>query len=40
VIAAGGCQSTAIAVEQSGRFPYLLGFVGTVAAAGVAYSQW
>jgi branched-chain amino acid transport system substrate-binding protein len=37
---AAGHPSTAIAVEQSGRLLYIVGFVGTIAAAAIGYSQW
>jgi branched-chain amino acid transport system substrate-binding protein len=35
-----GRPSTAVAIEQSGRTLFILGFIGTIAAAWVAYSRW
>ena len=35
-----GRQQTAVAVERSGRYVFLLGLVGTVAAGVVCYLQW
>jgi branched-chain amino acid transport system substrate-binding protein len=35
-----GRPSMAVAVEQSGRYLFLLGMLGTAAAGWIAYSQW
>jgi hypothetical protein len=37
---AAGRQPMAVAVERSGRYLFLLGLAGTVAAGTLAYAQW